>query len=319
MDKLYCCRRETRFSLFASAVFAGLVTNTAMVEAATPTSKVRLYMNIGTVEIELYGTQSPLNVANFLSYVDNRSYDNSIIHRTRDGATVADSELFLQGGSYKFDSLAGIPAGPAVANEFNASNGLSNVPYTLSAARGASLDSATSGWFINQTNNASAFDNPSSPYTVLGKVTLGTNVIDAVPFFDNLPILAGTQLESMPVLDIDGVISEVVINRAVRIPVLAGDYNMSGSVTSADYTTWRNNLGSAVNAAADGNGDGIVDGADYVIWRKAMAHGSGSGAGNVSAISAPEPTGAFLAVLGGMLLAARRSRSASPCASKMRG
>src|SRR4051795_1958712 len=87
-------------------------------QAATPTNKVRFYMNMGTVEIELYGTQSPLNVANFLSYVDSGAYNDSIIHRTRDGATVAGSELFAQGGSFKEDGT-GITPGPAVNNEFN--------------------------------------------------------------------------------------------------------------------------------------------------------------------------------------------------------
>lgn len=278
----------------AAAGIAVLAVCVSAALAVTPTNKVRFYMNMGTIEIELYGTQSPLNVANFLSYVDDGSYNDSMIHRTRDGATVAGSELFAQGGSYKYNSLAGITTKPAVNNEFNAANGLSNVAYTLAAARGSGLNSATSGWFINQSNNATAFDNPTSPYTVLGKVVLGTNIIDQIPFLPNLPILTGTQLDSMPIYN-NG---EVIINKAIRIPLLAGDYNMSGSVTIADYNLWRSNLGSTTNLAVDGNGNGVVDAADYVIWRNAAVPAAGAGAGDLGATSVPEPAVGLLFLVG---------------------
>jgi cyclophilin family peptidyl-prolyl cis-trans isomerase len=258
--------------------------------AVTPTSKVRFYMNMGTVEIELYGTQSPLNVANFLSYVDNGSYNDSIIHRTRDGSTVDGSDLFAQGGSFKQNG-ASITAGAPVNNEFNAANGLSNTPYTLAAARGSNPNSATSGWFINQTNNATAFD--QGPYTVLGKVTLGTNIIDQIPFLNNLPILQGSGIESMPIYNN----SEVIINRAIRIPLISGDYNFSGSVTAADYTLWRNSLGSTTNLAADGNGNGVVDVGDYVVFRKKFGASSGSGAGDLASFPVPEPSSGFMLTL----------------------
>jgi cyclophilin family peptidyl-prolyl cis-trans isomerase len=278
------------------AAFALLVVTIvcASAKAVTPTSKVRFYMNMGTVEIELYGTQSPLNVANFLSYVDSGAYNDSIIHRTRDGSSVATSDLFAQGGSFKQNG-APITAGAAVNNEFNAANGLSNVKYTLAAARGSDPNSATSGWFINQTNNAAAFD--PGPYTVLGKVTLGTSIIDQIPFLNNLPILQGSSIESMPIYN-NG---EVVITRAIRIPIVQGDYNFSGSVTAADYTLWRNTLGSTTNLAADGNGNGVVDAGDYVIYRKKFGASSGSGTGDLAGFNVPESASCLL-IFAGMLI-----------------
>src|SRR5690349_15470923 len=93
--------------------------------AATATARVRFYMNMGTVEIELYGNESPLGVANFLSYVDNGSYNDSMIHRTRDNTTVQNSDLFAQGGSYKTNGV-GITTSAPVNNEYNAANGLTN-------------------------------------------------------------------------------------------------------------------------------------------------------------------------------------------------
>jgi peptidyl-prolyl cis-trans isomerase A (cyclophilin A) len=275
-------------------IIATLTLCTSVAQAVTPTAKVRFYMNMGTVELELYGTQSPLNVANFLSYVDNGSYNDSIIHRTRDGSSVAVSDLFAQGGSFKQNGTQITPSAP-VNNEFNAANGLSNIKYTMAAARSTDPNSATSGWFINQTNNAAAFD--PGPYTVLGKVTSGTNIIDQIPFLNNLPILQGSGLESMPIYN-NG---EVVINRAIRTPLVAGDYNFSGTVTTADYTVWRNNFGSTTNLAADGNGNGVVDAGDYVIYRKKFGATSGSGAGDLSEFSVPEPASGLL-ILSAMLV-----------------
>jgi peptidyl-prolyl cis-trans isomerase A (cyclophilin A) len=298
-DRFMCRTNRT----LVSALFVAVLTVGASVASAvTPTSKVRFYMNMGTVEIELYGTQSPLNVANFLSYVDNGSYNDSMIHRTRDGASVATSDLFAQGGSYKQNG-AGITPGAAVVNEFNAANGLSNTAYTLAAARGSDPNSATSGWFINQSNNAASFD--PGPYTVLGKVTLGTNIIDQIPYLPNLPILSGSSLSSMPIYS-NG---EVVINRANRIPLLAGDYDFSGVVTNADYSVWRSNFGSTVNLAADGNGDGVVNAADYVVWRNSLSPGTGAGASELGASGVPEPTTAVLIAFGGLFLSSRRRRA----------
>jgi hypothetical protein len=50
---------------------------------------------------------------------------------------------------------------------------------------------------------------------------------------------------------------------------LVGDYNSNGAVDSADYTVWRNTLGTIVTAfsGADGSGNGVIDHADYDIWK----------------------------------------------------
>lgn len=52
-------------------------------------------------------------------------------------------------------------------------------------------------------------------------------------------------------------------------PALLGDYNLNGTVDTADFVIWRNTLNSSVftYSGADGNGNGIVDQADYSVWR----------------------------------------------------
>ena len=49
---------------------------------------------------------------------------------------------------------------------------------------------------------------------------------------------------------------------------LVGDYNFNGIVDGADYTVWRNTVGSTNDKRADGNRDGVVDAGDYLAWKQ---------------------------------------------------
>jgi hypothetical protein len=69
--------------------------------------------------------------------------------------------------------------------------------------------------------------------------------------------------------------------------VLAGDYNKNGIVDAADYTVWRDSLGSTTNLAADGNESGAIDAGDYDVWVSKFGNHSGSGANATAAV--PEP------------------------------
>ncbi len=71
---------------------------------------------------------------------------------------------------------------------------------------------------------------------------------------------------------------------------LAGDYNQNGTVDAADYTLWRNGLGSIYS----------ID--DYAIWKTNFGQSSGSGsaaqaAGSTSTV-VPEPATALLLAFG---------------------
>jgi hypothetical protein len=76
---------------------------------------------------------------------------------------------------------------------------------------------------------------------------------------------------------------------------LPGDYNSDGFVDAADYTVWRDSLGSTgVDLTADGNGDELVDAADYHVWRSNYGNSlmnTASTSGLTSnAASVPEPS-----------------------------
>jgi hypothetical protein len=74
---------------------------------------------------------------------------------------------------------------------------------------------------------------------------------------------------------------------------LPGDFNLDGGVNAADYTVWRNSLGTLFDLNGNGNetggSAGIVDRADYELWKLHYGeHMPGAGAGQFASLS-PEP------------------------------
>jgi hypothetical protein len=87
----------------------------------------------------------------------------------------------------------------------------------------------------------------------------------------------------------------------------SGDYNDDGVVDAADYTVWRDTLGSNENLSADGNANLMIDAGDYDVW---VGHfGSVLGGAAVAAIdTAPEPSAIWLLALAGTAMAANGVR-----------
>jgi prepilin-type N-terminal cleavage/methylation domain-containing protein/prepilin-type processing-associated H-X9-DG protein len=89
---------------------------------------------------------------------------------------------------------------------------------------------------------------------------------------------------------------------------LAGDYNSNGQVDAADYSVWRNTLGSATALAADGNGNHVIDQGDYAVWKSSFGMTLGAGSGG-SGTAVPEPSSCCLTLAAAASLAVIRSRS----------
>ncbi len=58
------------------------------------------------------------------------------------------------------------------------------------------------------------------------------------------------------------------ISYELVVAVVQPDFNGDGFVDAADYTVWRDSLGSTTGSVADGDGSGLVDEADYLLWRQ---------------------------------------------------
>jgi cyclophilin family peptidyl-prolyl cis-trans isomerase len=242
------------------------------------------YGTLHTVDIDLYGEESPRHVANFLRFVETGAYDHSYIHRTQ-----SMSSRFLQGGSFYVPSPFSINAMDAAANriatpyrpvdnEFDASNGLSNIPGTLAAARTDDPDSATAGWFFNVTNNASGFD--PGPYTVFGEVTSGWDAfaqLASQPVVSQLdPRYKGRPFDTAPFMPGPfGNYYLPVLEKWTQISLIPGDFNLDGIVDAADEAVWQASQGTfgIANLVADADGDGDVDQADRAIWQANLGMG----------------------------------------------
>lgn len=156
-----------------SAAIAALVLMPLTSEATV----VRFETSLGTFDVNLYDNATPVTVGNFLDYVDNLAYTNSIIHRSPPGFVV-------QGGGFNYNialPLNAIPANPAIANE----PVFSNVRGTIAMAKTSAPNSATNQWFINLTDNSANLDVQNFGFTVFGEVV--GNGMDVVDNISSLP------------------------------------------------------------------------------------------------------------------------------------
>ena len=135
---------------------------------------VVLKTNHGDIKIALDNENAPATVANFLQYVRDGHYDNTVFHRVIDG-------FMIQGGGMEPGMKQKPTRGP-VANE--ATNGLKNKKYTLAMARTSDPHSATAQFFINTADNDFLdYKAPSANgwgYCVFGKVVQGQDVVDRI-------------------------------------------------------------------------------------------------------------------------------------------
>lgn len=128
----------------------------------------------GNFTLELYPEKAPKTVANFLQYVKDGFYENTIFHRVI-------NHFMIQGGGFERD-LTEKPTRAPIANE--ADNGLLNETGTIAMARTMDPDSATAQFFINLIDNP--FLNYVSPdpeqigYCVFGKVISGMDVVQKI-------------------------------------------------------------------------------------------------------------------------------------------
>lgn len=125
----------------------------------------------GDITIELFAEDAPISVENFLAYLDSGHFAGTIFHRVIPG-------FMIQGGGFDAD-MNQKPTRDPIKNE--ADNGLKNERGTLSMARTSDIDSATSQFFINLSDNA-FLDHGGRDfgYAVFARVSEGMDVVDKI-------------------------------------------------------------------------------------------------------------------------------------------
>lgn len=190
------------YTCTVSAVGAQTITATRSGETAplasatytVPAPKVALTVSsgtatLGTIEFTLAPDKAPVTVDNFLRYVNDGFYTNTVFHRVSPGFVV-------QGGGYRTDALRNLF--PPIALE---STGMRNVQWSVAMARTADPVSATSQFYVNLVDNASLDPTgPSTGYAVFGSVTAGTDVVTAITTAPCAPLTltSGAVITSAP-------------------------------------------------------------------------------------------------------------------------
>lgn len=144
--------------------------NSQQLGSSAKQPKVLFDTNMGRIVLQLDKKAAPKTVKNFLQYVNEGFYDNTIIHRVIQG-------FVIQGGGYSLGMRSKKVTHSPVDNEFK----LSNVRGTIAMAkRPGKPDSATSQFFINLVDNSKKLDTNNGGFTVFGRVIEGMDVVDEI-------------------------------------------------------------------------------------------------------------------------------------------
>jgi cyclophilin family peptidyl-prolyl cis-trans isomerase len=157
----------------------------ASAPASAPAAKANPVVVIETTEgditAELWPDKAPKTVENFLRYVDEKHYNDTIFHRVI-------PNFMIQGGGYTQDMLEKDKHGP-IQNEASADT--PNERGTLAMARTSNPHSASAQFFINTANNAFLNFRDATVqgygYTVFGKVTSGMDVVEKIERVQTAP------------------------------------------------------------------------------------------------------------------------------------
>jgi peptidyl-prolyl cis-trans isomerase B (cyclophilin B) len=135
---------------------------------------VKLHTTHGIITLELDSEHAPETTKNFLQYVKDGHFDNTVFHRVIDG-------FMIQGGGFE-PGMKQKPVRAPVKNE--ADNKVKNAAYTVAMARTSDPHSATAQFFINVADNDflnyTASTQQGWGYCVFGRVVGGNDVVDKI-------------------------------------------------------------------------------------------------------------------------------------------
>jgi len=135
-------------------------------------SAVRVTTNLGVFVIELQADRAPLTTQNFLRYVTEGYYTNTLFHRVV-------GNFVVQGGGYDASTQKLKATHEYVVNE--SGNGLQNKRGTVGMARSGPPHSANAQFYVNLADNSELDPLPTRwGYTVFGRVIEGMEVVEKI-------------------------------------------------------------------------------------------------------------------------------------------
>jgi len=167
---------RTRTALLAGVLLGGLLAGGLLAGGARAAeeqpTQVKVTTNMGDFVIELRSDRAPITVANFLRYVREGFYTNTLLHRVI-------ANFVIQGGGHDATTLQLKPTHESVFNE--AGNGLQNKRGTVGMARADPPHSGNAQFYVNLVDNPDLDPVPTRwGYTVFGRVVQGMDVIDRI-------------------------------------------------------------------------------------------------------------------------------------------
>ncbi|NMP32180.1 peptidyl-prolyl cis-trans isomerase [Thalassotalea sp. M1531] len=132
--------------------------------------KVKIETSMGIIIVELNRIKAPLTVNNFLTYVVEGEFNNTIFHRVLEN-------YIVQGGGYDKD-FTHLKTHPDIVNE--SGNGLKNDEGTIAMAKESRPHTANRQFFFNLADNTNLNPGRQWGYTVFGEIVEGFEVIEAM-------------------------------------------------------------------------------------------------------------------------------------------
>ncbi len=241
MTKLYSLRILRHFFFIFTAIVALSVSN--FVSATI----VEFETSQGNFQVNLFDQTTPKTVANFLQYIDENHYTNSVIHRV-------EPNFVMQGGGFSFEgswpSLTPKATNAAVINE----PVYSNIKGTIAMAKlGGNPNSATDQWFFNLSNNSSNLDVQNGGFTVFGQVIgEGMTVVEKIATLSLCRSIPMVNYSSQNCTDktVPGLENFVVIYQIVIVD--------SSAVTDASLNPAKNTLINKSRSSRPSSGGGSL-------------------------------------------------------------
>jgi len=175
--------RKGRIYLIVALVLIAIVAIGVFAYASTQSPKIvyaKLNTSKGLIEVELYQSQTPTTVTNFVNLAKSDFYSNLVWHRIHPGFVIQTGDPNSRNGGG--DNKTWGQGGSSQTIPLEIDSSLHNYAGYLGMARSTDPNSASSQFYINLGDNSAALD---GKYAVFGKVISGLDVANTI---GNVPI-----------------------------------------------------------------------------------------------------------------------------------